>query len=122
MCDITLNQDFNAKRIKEIMTCFKKIDKSADVFYRRKNLGDGKWIVATEKDVNGSGAIFVDSKGQPHPLSLIANAGFLNDTIFPLYLYSGVDADGNQLYRFVEVDEDNAKIIKNYIISNICPE
>ena len=83
------------------MTCFKKIDKSVDVFYRRKNLGDGKWHVATEKDVNGNGAIFVDSKGQSHPLSLIANAGFLNNTIFPLYLYSGFDADGNQLYRFV---------------------
>ncbi len=105
-----------------MMTCFKKIDKSAEVFYKRKNLGDGKWRVATEKDVNDVGAVFVDSKGQSHPLSFIANAGFLNNTISPLRLHGGFDADGNQLYRFVEVDEDNAKIIKNYIISNICPE
>ena len=60
------------------MTCFKKIDKSVDVFYRRKNLGDEKWHVATEKDVNGNGAVFVDSKGQPYCDKEISNLIALN--------------------------------------------
>ena len=101
------------------MTCFKKIDNSAEVYFR-KVVKNEHWAVAQQTDVQGeSSGTFLDSNGNPHYLREIASVGFLGLQIYPIYLYNGI-VNGEQTYTYVEVDDKNAHIIRQYIKSKLC--
>lgn len=101
------------------MTCFKRIDEKSEVYFR-KVVKDGRWNIAKQTDVyeENSGE-FVDLMGNTHHLRDIASVGFLGAQVYPIYLYNGI-VKGEQTYTYVEVDDKNASIIRQYIKNRLC--
>ena len=109
-------------------TCFKKIDKSSNVYYRHVQFDNGTWGIADKDHVQTLfNQTFTDSDGKKHFLDEIANIGIDKDlhgkdNITVLYVFDAEKDDFNHNKKVSVNVTDPAEIKKiiNYLNQTKC--